>query len=855
MFKLIDENGTTISDSNEMTEKNRIFYEQLYKKREVKDTPIDEYVQLPKLSETEANALEGNISLEEAGIVLRNMKNGKSPGTDGFTVEFFKFFWRDIGHFVVRSINEGFRNKIMSTTQREGVIVCIPKGDKPREYLKNWRPISLLNVVYKIGSASIANRIKTVLPKLIHEDQSGFVQERYIGDNIRLLYDMIHYLQEKKKPGLLVSIDFEKAFDSIDWSFMKKVLASFGFGNDIMQWISAFYNDIKSTVIVNGRISKHIKIERGCRQGDPISPYLFILCAEILACRIREDREIKGIEIDDTVFKVSQFADDTAFLLNDDQRSFENLFRQLDSYADISGLKLNHGKTSNIWLGSKRNSLIKWLPHLNMTWNPPKFKILGIWFTNNLENMDSLNYDEKFYEVQKLLAIWLQRTNTPIGRTAVLKSLILSKLIYLWILLPNPPNNTLKKLQSDIFNFVWDKKNDKIKRSISIRQIKDGGINIPHIETYVQSLKLTWMKKLTSEKTHKWKKIILSQHPELDNIKLCGPDAFLNRTTNPFWSDFFKAFSRLNNVTDPTSPDEFLAEPLFDNSKFKIGGKTFRFNDWIEKGIFTVNALVKENGSFMNMQEFILTYDFNPRFLDFLGCMNTVKKYFSKFDILLDSNNPGTTPKALDILINSPKGSRFIYNTFFGKRDISTATKNWESIIGKRLNWGLTFKKINKIKEIKIKWFQMKICYRILVTNSILKNMGIVNSNMCNFCENERDTIMHYMWDCCHIQTFWKEFKTYFIEKCMNSARITITPCLILFGNDDHITTDEGFDIILLQTKFYIHKCRMNKITPNLRTWKLEIKEFFKVDKYINRMEMSMVKFNKKWYPYLNLLE
>jgi len=141
------------------------------------------------------------------------------------------------------------------------------------------------------------------------------------------------------------------------------------------------------------------------------------------------------------------------------------------------------------------------------------------------------------------------------------------------------------------------------------------------------------------------------------------------------------------------------------------------------------------------------------------------------------------------------------------------------------------------------------------VTNSILKNMGIVNSNMCNFCENERDTVMHYMWDCCHIQTFWKEFKTYFIEKCMNSARITITPCLILFGNDDHITTDEGFDIILLQTKFYIHKCRMNKITPNLRTWKLEIKEFFKVDKYINRMEMSMDKFNRKWYPYLNLLE
>ena len=104
---------------------------------------------------------------------------------------------------------------------------------------------------------------------------------------------------------------------------MTKVLKSFGFGKEIIQWVSAFYNEIKSTVIVNGEISKHFTIERGCRQGDPISPYLFILCAEVLACKIREDGEIKGIEIDDTLFKISQFADDTTFLLNEDRRSFE----------------------------------------------------------------------------------------------------------------------------------------------------------------------------------------------------------------------------------------------------------------------------------------------------------------------------------------------------------------------------------------------------------------------------------------------------------------------------------------------------------------------------------------------------
>ena len=105
-------------------------------------------------------------------------------------------------------MNEGFETGIMSITQREGIITCIPKGDKPREFLKNWRPISLLNVIYKIGSSCIANRIKGVLPELINEDQTGFVPGRYIGDNLRLLYDIMHYLKDENLPNLqkLVSL-------------------------------------------------------------------------------------------------------------------------------------------------------------------------------------------------------------------------------------------------------------------------------------------------------------------------------------------------------------------------------------------------------------------------------------------------------------------------------------------------------------------------------------------------------------------------------------------------------------------------------------------------------------------------
>ena len=121
-------------------------------------------------------------------------------------------------------MNYGFDHRELSTTQKEGIITCIPKGNKSKKYIKNWRPISLLNISYKIGSGCIANRFKNVLEFIIDFDQSGFVSGRFIGDNIRLLYDVINFSREQNKTGILLLIDFEKAFDSVTWSFIKKIL-------------------------------------------------------------------------------------------------------------------------------------------------------------------------------------------------------------------------------------------------------------------------------------------------------------------------------------------------------------------------------------------------------------------------------------------------------------------------------------------------------------------------------------------------------------------------------------------------------------------------------------------------------
>ena len=213
------------------------FYKNLYSFKRVENVDI-EYLKNDAiiLDDNQGAGLEGEITVTEAKRVLANMNNDKSPGPDGFTVEFYKFFFADIGYFLVRSFNESFLRGELSVTQYQGVITCIPKEGKPKQFIKNWRPISLLNVSYKILSSCIASRIKTVLPEIIDSSQKGFMKGRYIGENIRLLYDTLLITEKENIPGLLLMIDFEKAFDSVSWDFIEKALAFFNFPNSIIQW-------------------------------------------------------------------------------------------------------------------------------------------------------------------------------------------------------------------------------------------------------------------------------------------------------------------------------------------------------------------------------------------------------------------------------------------------------------------------------------------------------------------------------------------------------------------------------------------------------------------------------------------
>ena len=161
----------------------------------------------------------------------------------------------------------------------------------------------MFNVIYKLASSVIANRLKTVLNRIINEDQKGFISGRFIGENIRLIYDILFETKEQNIPGLLLSIDFQQAFDSVSWKFISKTLDYFNFEPSFKKWINIFQNGTESCILQNGFLSEFFYLQRGCRQGDPISPYIFILCAEVLSIMLKTEDSIKGIRINNNIYK------------------------------------------------------------------------------------------------------------------------------------------------------------------------------------------------------------------------------------------------------------------------------------------------------------------------------------------------------------------------------------------------------------------------------------------------------------------------------------------------------------------------------------------------------------------------
>ena len=337
--------GNVITDQSAILLELKEFYSNLYSSHNPNyhTLEFDQLLGTPGLgclTEDEKQSCEGDLTIAECELALNRMQLGKSPGCDGLTVDFYKRFWPVIGTTLVETLNYAAQKGELSQSQKRAVITLLQKRGKDPELIKNWRPVSLNNVDYKILTKSLAIRTEKVLPKIIHEDQSGFVKGRFIGENIRLIDDIIVKLNIQRKTALLLLLDFEKAFDSVEWGYMIKILEKFNFGQSFINWVKTCYTNISSTIINNGTTCGFFEITRGVRQGCPLSTTLFILCIELLAQMIRNNDDIKGIKFGNRMYKISLFADDATCLIEDSD-SIAYIFRITESFAIYSGLRIN----------------------------------------------------------------------------------------------------------------------------------------------------------------------------------------------------------------------------------------------------------------------------------------------------------------------------------------------------------------------------------------------------------------------------------------------------------------------------------------------------------------------------------
>ena len=230
--------------------------------------------------------------------------------------------------------------------QKQAVIKLIKKKGRYKKYIQNWRPISLLNVDVKLISKALAERLKNVLPKIISPNQNAYVKNRCISEGGRLIPDLLEMSEVLNKEGFLVTIDIEKTFDSVNHHLLIARLEKIGFGTEFVEWIKVLLNNQELCVINGEKTSKYFKLERGTRQGDPISAYLFIIVVEVVFQIIKETSNIKGFEIFQKKFIYLAYADDTT-----NTESVINLLKIFNYFSHFSGLKPDKSKCEIACIG------------------------------------------------------------------------------------------------------------------------------------------------------------------------------------------------------------------------------------------------------------------------------------------------------------------------------------------------------------------------------------------------------------------------------------------------------------------------------------------------------------------------
>jgi hypothetical protein len=335
-------------------------------------------------------------------------------------------------------------------------LTLIPKEERVTNP-KHFRPIALCNVIYKVITKVIATRLKPILPYLISNEQSGYVEGRQIMDSVILAHEVIHSLKTSRTPGMLIKLDLSKAFDRASWKYIRAVLDSFGFAQDWINWIMNLTSSAFFSILVNGVPSKPFSPSRGIRQGDPLSPFLFILLAEGLGRYIKAsviEGSLKGLPLHNLqpAPSHSQFVDDTLLMNSPTAQEAQKLNSILADFTEASGMSLNLDKSKLYFFNTppsvqRHISRLLGIPRSSLPSNYLGIPLSGAAASN-------ISWDSLLLSISNRLSNWTFRPLNIASRLVLLKSVLQALPTYLFTALA-APKKVIKAIRSLQRNFLW----------------------------------------------------------------------------------------------------------------------------------------------------------------------------------------------------------------------------------------------------------------------------------------------------------------------------------------------------------------------------------------------------------------
>ena len=836
----------TLSEDQDILEAQREFYEMLY----TKNTAVNFEVQtVSPIQLTDAQKARMNEPYTEAEIInaMQGLHINKTPGKDGLQSEVYRTFVIELATLFNELVHHIFSTETLHDTASQGILNTIPKPGKDSRRIENLRPITLLNTDYKILEKLVMNRIVKTLDMLIHQDQRGFIPGRQISVNIRKLIDIMDILQKQEDSEVFVlSLDYSKAFDKVDFSAISGSLEYFNFPPYIIKWTEILYKNFKIQVQNNGKFSNFFAVNRGIHQGGVCSTAYFVLAVEIMAQDIRQDKEIEGVKIKDTETKLNQFADDTDSFSQFKQSSLDALLNKLSKYQKITGLEINYDKTTLYRIGSLRHSKAELYTQPSIKWTSETITVLGIKIFHDEEMLIQRNFNPLIEKSVHILNSWRNRNLSLLGRVNVINTLVCSLFIYKFTTLPPMPQSLRKKITHIMREYLWDGKKSKISFNTLTLSKKDGGLNLTNIELRECAVKCLWVKTLHDE-VDMSKIVYHSIGNELGNFMWCcnlhRKDIYVfTKQANSFWKSVLETWFCFTYDKCESAFDQCI----WFNSYIRIEDVPIFWPRYFKRGLIWISQLFEEKA--------LISYDraqylFGMNYMDLLSLDAAIPEQWKRE---VEESNPREPDTMYHKCIRKKDLAAFIYaelNRSVGNQVYLKYSKWIEEINLDVSNeqFMKCFKAIYVTTNVpKMRSFQYRLLHRAVVTNKHLYQWGITTDNLCSLCRKEPETYSHLFVTCEHTAGILTAAQNISQKHSRDKDNLCFDFNNYLFNTVSKNKTDVS-NFICLLAKQYIYRQRCLSKEVQVEGFIKYVYYFKSIEKFIAIKNSRVNKYCAKW--------